>query len=133
MSTLRPCPKPTPKPKAERKRPQRKPIRQGPPKVRDRAYLDWIKAQPCLAQQKFFPLAGYAVPCGRWPSRHENEPAHIQTRGSGGADRGNTVPLCPLHHDEQEGDTDGFERVYGVNLKLEAARLLVRYIEAGEP
>ena len=40
--------------------------------------------------------------------------AHVKTRGSGGDDRGNTVPLCPVAHDEQEGRTERFEKKYGV-------------------
>lgn len=60
----------------------------------------------------------------------ETEPAHVKTKGSGGQDRGNVVPLCPKHHDEQEGDTAGFEATYQINLKLEAAKLLVKFIEA---
>lgn len=130
--TFRPVPKPEPRPKAERKRPQRKPIRVGPPKVRDRAYLAWIKTLPCVAGPAM--AEGYGNPCGFFPpGRPGWEPMHVKTKGSGGADRGNTVCGCPLHHDEQEGDTEGFEETYRVNLKLIAAELLVDYIRLGEP
>jgi hypothetical protein len=33
------------------------------------------------------------------------------------------VPLCPKHHDEQEGRTGEFELRYDVDLPAEAARL----------
>jgi hypothetical protein len=128
---FRPVPKPAPKPPREKKRVTRKPIRSGPPKARDRAYLDWVKTQPCVAWEPGTTRGNFCRSIR--PNRLGNEPAHVKTKGSGGADRGNTVPLCPLHHDEQEGDTEGFESVYGISLKLEAARLLVRYIEEGEP
>ena len=132
MNLLRPAPKPTPRPPKAKKRVARKAIRKGPPKVRDRAYLDWIKTQGCEVVHRA--MAGLGNGCGyHYPERPCDEPAHVKTKGSGGADRGNTCCLCPDHHDEQEGDTEGFEKVYGVNLKLEAAQHLVRYIVAGEP
>ena len=130
MTTFRPVPKPAKREKAPRPPKVRKPLRGGPPRVRDRAYLDWIKTLNCAV--RFGDWGSKGSFCGYHPpGRAGIEAAHVKTRGSGGADRGNVVPLCPLHHDEQEGDTEGFERVYGVNLKLEAARLLVRFIEEG--
>jgi len=127
VTTFRPVPKPAKREKAPRPPKVRKRVKQGPPKTRDRAYLDWIKTQPCAVGYTF----GRGTHCGYFPGRPCMEPAHVKTKGSGGADRGNTVPLCPLHHDEQEGDIEGFEATYGVNLKLEAAYLLVRFIEEG--
>lgn len=134
MSLPNACPKPGPKVKAPKPRKPRQRVKQvnreRQARVRDRAYLDWVKTQPCLAAGKAeFPWEF----CSSLGERRGVEPAHVKTKGSGGADRGNTVPLCPSHHDEQEGDTEGFEDEYGINLKLEAAKLLVRYIEAGEP
>jgi hypothetical protein len=129
---FRPVPKPAQRPAKEKKRVARKPTRSGPPKARDRAYLDWIKSLDCRVPLSYAYHVGMGNRCCWFPpGRPCIEPAHVKTKGSGGADRGNTVPLCPLHHDEQEGDTEGFESVYGISLKLEAARLLVRYIEEG--
>jgi len=61
------------------------------------------------------------------PGRFRVEAAHLKTRGSGGYDVGNTVPLCPVHHDEQEGRTAEFEARYGLDLKAEAARLAAQW------
>lgn len=130
MKTFRPVPKPAPREKKPRPPKVRKRVKQGPPKVQDRAYLDWIKTRPCLVIASGRECRGTRC-CFQVGRRIE--PAHVKTRGSGGADRGNVVPLCPQHHDEQEGDTEGFEKVYGVSLKLAAAELLVEYIKAGEP
>jgi hypothetical protein len=126
--TFSPVPKPTAKAK-QRKPITRSPVKgKGPPKAQDRAYLDWVAGQFCAVYQ----VAGaVGNRCMLLPGRHKLEAAHVKTKGSGGADRGNTVCLCPRHHDEQEGDTEGFEKVYGVNLRLEAAKLLVKYIEEG--
>lgn len=116
--TLRPAPKP------KRSKPTRKTFG----KVEDRAYRDWIRMLPCLVFEK---VPGAS--CSFWSvSRPGVEVAHVRTRGAGGADRGNLVPLCPKHHDEQEGDTAGFERTYGLRLAVEAARLLLVYVEQVE-
>jgi hypothetical protein len=55
--------------------------------------------------------------CDVYLNRQPTEPAHIKTQGSGGYDRDNVVPMCPKHHDEQEGDTRGFEKKYGLDLR----------------
>lgn len=128
MSTFNPAPKPVAKEKPAKPTRRRKAVRrinhERQARTRDRAYLDWVKTQNCV-------VLGRVGICAWWVERPDTEPAHIKTKGSGGADRGNVVPLCPLHHSEQEGDTEGFEQTYGLNLKLEAARLLVKFIEAG--
>lgn len=139
--TLRPAPKP------KRSKPTRKTFG----KVEDRAYRDWIKGHDCLlatndhinrvvaqvqsgiSPRLFIRLDEISpfVCCAR-ASRSTIEAAHVRTRGAGGADRGNLVPLCPMHHDEQEGDTEGFEAKYGLRLAVEAARLLLVYVEQVE-
>lgn len=136
--TLRPAPKPK----------RSKPIRKTFGKVEDRAYRDWIKGHDCLlatndhinqvvaqvqsdiSPRLFFRLEEVTpfICCAR-ASRSTIEAAHVRTRGAGGADRGNLVPLCPMHHDEQEGDTQRFEQKYGIRLAVEAARLLLLYVE----
>ena len=82
------------------------------PKRRNKPYRDWIKGQNCA-------VATYAVrksDCGTRPNRYRIEAAHVETKGSGGYDRGNLLPLCPKHHDEQEGHIDEFQEQYGMNL-----------------
>lgn len=56
------------------------------------------------------------------------EAMHVKTRGSGGDDRGNTVPGCPVAHDEQEGHTERFEKKYHLNLTEKAKDLLHIYL-----
>lgn len=118
--TMRPAPKPK----------RSKPTRKSLGKVEDRAYRDWIKGHRCLARpEKRSGVCSHQTNCSWFPGRHWVEAAHVRTRGAGGADRGNLVPLCPSHHDEQEGDTAGFEKVYGLRLAVEAAWLLLKYVE----
>jgi hypothetical protein len=83
----------------------------------DEAYRDYIRALPCVARS-----IAYRTHCfGRVVC------AHLKTRGSGGLDRGNTVPLCVRHHAEQEGNTAGFNERYGLDLAAIAAKLADEY------
>ena len=81
---------------------------------RDRAYLDWVKGQPCI-------LAG---PDCWGPT----DPAHVRSRGAGGVDRGNAVACCRGHH-EEHGRTGikTFQERYGISMTDTAARLLEEY------
>lgn len=84
------------------------------PKGEDAAYLDWIRQHLCL-------LAGRG--CSGAVVAH-----HVRSRGAGGVDQGNTVPLCDGHH--REGHQVGwrsFERTYAADLAAHAAALLQRY------
>ena len=119
-----------PKPRKSRKKP-RKPIRRsrvrqkaGKPKRfakrRDYPYLRWIREQPCVVEtarpEEVHVLLWYIA-----------EAAHLKTRGAGGSDRENVVPLCRIHHNEQEGKTAAFERKYGVDLRKLAQQYTERY------
>lgn len=53
-------------------------------KGRDPQYLEWIRGLPCLCR--------YVTCEGRI------EATHVKSRGAGGADMGNVVPLCHSHH-----------------------------------
>lgn len=81
----------------------RKPLaRKGQPRFkqgRDPDYLAWIRTQPC-----------WCVKRGLWDGErhinhhacsHDVEPAHIKSRGAGGPDRGNVLPLCRSTHGYQ--------------------------------
>jgi hypothetical protein len=81
------------------------------PNHRQEDYLRWIKTLPCLV-------------CGQRPV----DPAHIRPRSLGSDDIGNAVPLCRLHHDEQEGHTAAFERHYTINLADLAEHLAQLYL-----
>ena len=82
---------------------------------RDEAFLAWIRHHPCTI--------GRMGVC-RWPS----DAAHVRSRGAGGLDAGNVVPLCPIHHAEQHRiGIRSFEKNHGVDLKAEAERLAREY------
>ena len=74
--------------------------------VRDEAYLDYVRYLPCLVARE----------CGG-----VTEPAHVKSRGAGGKDWANTVPLCSVHHHEQHTCViKTFQRKYRIDLKAEA-------------
>lgn len=79
---------------------------------RDPAYCARIRTHPCLIG---------ASCSGRI------ECAHVVSRGAGGDDRGNTVPLCTRHHREQHRiGVTSFARRYGLDLAFEATVLAGR-------
>ena len=127
-----PVPKPSQKAKqAKAPKPRTRVKRVNPERqarVRDRAYLEWIVTRGCIVGPYKGEVLGTRC-FSPYPDRQKFEPMHVKTRGSGGGDRANTVCGCQLHHDEQEGDTEGFERTYGINLALEAAKLYVDFLE----
>lgn len=97
------------------------------PKRRDPAFIAWIKMQPCTVTRV---LTGwYIIGSGQLTEIARIEAAHLKTRGSGGYDRGNVVPLHWRLHREQEGRTAAFEKRYRVDLKVEAERLARLYEE----
>jgi hypothetical protein len=106
-------------------------------KRRDDAYRYWIRKQKCVirsAWEFFGNTRGMLLVCGGIGDRQTVEPAHLKTRGAGGDDRNNLVALCPKHHDEQEGKTAAFEKLYSVNLKELAVAYTQRYVaEQGDP
>jgi len=77
------------------------------------AYRVWVRAQPCLC-------------CTA--QRTVTDAAHVVSRGAGGQDAGNLVPLCRYHHAAQHhwGMTT-FQARYHVNLKAWAAVLWEEY------
>jgi len=89
------------------------------PKSVNRKYRAWIRTQSCV----LYPVAW----CGGYEGRSRIEPAHVKPFASSGRDAGTICPLCPKHHDEQEGKTREFEARYGVNLTDLAAQYWARY------
>jgi hypothetical protein len=80
---------------------------------------EWFRQMNCLV-------------CGKIPS----DPHHVRTRGAGGVDKDNIVPLCRFHHTElHTGGRHTFARKYGVNLNEKALEYEARYQahEGGEP
>ncbi len=108
MSKLSPAPKP--RHKAQKKRFAAR---------RDHAYMAWLHTKPCLL---------FGVP------RHvcwlgSVEGAHVKSRGAGGDDRANLVPLCLTAHREQHSiGTRSFERKWRINLRYAAERLYAAYL-----
>jgi hypothetical protein len=85
------------------------------PKRRDPAYCAWIRTHPCVAAGR-----GDWIDGGK-PCAGRVECAHVVSRGAGGPDVANTVPLCTRHHREQHTiGIRSFETRYGLNLEMKA-------------
>ena len=90
-------PKPKKRPKKVRKPIRRSRVRQkaGKPKRfakrRDPEYLAWIRKQPCVIGER----TSFSFCAG------QTEASHLKSRGAGGDDRNNVLPLCHLGHQEQ--------------------------------
>jgi hypothetical protein len=93
------------------------------PKRRDPAYCAWIRTLNCIFGDDRGDWHDGAKPCaGRV------ECAHVQSRGAGGFDRANAVPLCTRHHRHQhDAGIKTFERIYGVSLTMHAILLDMAY------
>ena len=89
---------------------------------RDYDYLAWIRQQPCCLQGRH--------QCLVYPGRRSTEPAHIKTRGAGGYDRGNVLPMCPGLAEETEGKMKHreAEAKYSVNWQTMADDYTERYL-----
>ena len=82
------------------------------PKRRCKLFTEWIKGFPCSVVARRG--AVYGEHCNLGPV----DPAHVcGTRNTGAYDVGEVVPLCRLHHQEQEGRTTRFNAKYGLNLQ----------------
>jgi hypothetical protein len=114
-----PIPRYTPPPKATKPIRARKkdPSKRRFAKLRDEAFQGWIREQPCC------------IPECRWNGRPV-ECAHVKSRGAGGVDRGNCVPLCTVHHRAQHTmGIRSFQEAYGLDLSAVAAALDVQYTQ----
>ncbi len=80
------------------------------PEYEDPEYLDYIRSLPCAVSGG----------CKGQIAAH-----HVKTKGAGGKDRGGTIPLCVLHHDEWHfRGRINFQMKYGLDAPKEA-KLLV--------
>lgn len=115
---------------------RRKPLARGPTRLkarktpkafhkrRDPAYQAWIRTQPCIIAPHD---PTHIQMFGAW---FAVDAAHVKSRGAGGDDRGNLVPLCHFHHMEQhERGIKSFQARWGIDLAAEAARLYQQYQE----
>ena len=112
MSKLSPAPKP--RHKAQKKRFHAR---------RDPAYQDWVRERPCLLW----------IARGHWSSEPRHyclgvvQVCHVKSRGAGGFDHENIIPLCAGAHDEQGRGIKSFERKWGIKLGTAALALWERY------
>ena len=96
------------------------------PKNVDEEYREYIRGLPCEADEVGFP----------WWARHDGSvdcdgpihPAHVKSRGAGGPDIGNIVPLCARHHHQQHNvGIKTFQAIYTLDLAWIARRLTEAY------
>lgn len=81
------------------------------------AYREWIQGYACLLRGRDSKIR---CPLGVFGS----ECAHVKSRGAGGDDIGNCVPLCPDHHQEQHRiGIQSFQKRHGIDLYFIAADL----------
>lgn len=83
-----------------------------PVRETDEVYRAYIRTLPCVAH-------GCPPP---------SDPHHVRTRGAGGHDRGNLIPLCRFAHDEVDslGDTLWAAK-YGFRMIDKAVEIDARY------
>lgn len=83
------------------------PIKKKRPKERDEPlYRAWIRTHPCIISLNCWG----PIDC-----------CHVTSRGAGGKDRGNTVPMCRGHHQEQHRiGVYTFEQRYDLDLTIMA-------------
>jgi hypothetical protein len=94
------------------------------PKRRDPGYCAWIRTLECCVPERGRRnwIDGGRDCAGRI------ECAHVRSRGAGGPDVANTVPLCTRHHREQHAiGIFTFQHRYGANLPAIASDLAERY------
>jgi hypothetical protein len=108
-----PLPKPT-----KRIRPRKAdPSKRAWAKHRDLDYQKWIRTLPCAITGCLY--------------RQEIECAHVKTRGSGGDDRKNCLPLCVRHHRFQHDiGIKSFQEFYHIDMRAVALALDVQYTES---
>lgn len=88
--------------------------------LRDEPFREWIRSLPCLL----------AIQPGHdcWHPEKRSDAAHVESKARGAGDAGNLVPLCRRAHQEQHDyGLKSFQRVHGVNLRLIAGELWIRY------
>lgn len=70
------------------------------------------------------------LPCCACGSPPPSDPDHVRTRGAGGKDLGNVVPLCRRCHSQRHDlGLEWIRETYGVDLAAEAAALAKRVRE----
>ena len=84
------------------------------PKYEDPEYLKLIEALPCTVFTTYGCMGDVVA-------------HHVRTKGAGGKDKGNTIPLCFLHHSEwHDKGRVGFQMKYKLDAPKEAKLLAER-------
>ena len=93
------------------------------PKRRCPEYMDWLRQQPCIvAMLSSVGGCGGAV-----------EAAHVRSRGAGGDDLNNTVPLCRQHHGDQHAiGIQTFQATYEIDMPESAREHTARWEQERE-
>ena len=102
------------------------------PKGLNAAFRDWVRFKPCaIAGRRRAEVDGYVGMswhpsfCYCWCGV---EVAHVKSRGAGGPDEANIVPLCQDAHEQQHRiGLKSFERRWNISLKAEAVKLWREY------
>lgn len=106
-------------------------------KRRDPEYCAWIRTLTCPFNRERMRFDPPESEIG-WILFHKDcggpvECAHVVSRGAGGDDRGNTIPLCRKHHREQhDKGMESFQRLYGFDLAAIATQLEARWVRQQE-
>ena len=109
--------------------PSRKPeprFKQG----RDQDFLSWLRRQPCcISGVSSGDLITVTFPSGRTARMLAIiEASHVRSRGAGGEDKGNTVPMeLSEHRRIHRIGIKTYQREKGIDLKAMALRYAERY------
>jgi hypothetical protein len=85
---------------------------------RDEPYREYVRSLECLVAGKPGHVCKGIVEC-----------AHVRSKGAGGSDRGNTVPLCSRAHGESHAmGIRSFQAATGLDLAAIAKQLEARWV-----
>lgn len=89
----------------------------------DRDYLAWIHSHDCAVKRFGLPISPRAKKCGG-----DVQAAHIAKAGRGQkASDFATIPLCQVHHEQQEPSWPDFEVIYSLSRYFVAFWMLERW------
>ena len=92
------------------------------PHRRDDLFRAWVRRRECV-------VASHGAVVSRCLGATQF--AHVQSRGAGGADLGNGLPLCAGHHTEQHTiGIHSFHAKYRLDLGAIATDLAARYLRS---
>ena len=127
---MRPAPKP--KKKVQRKRFAHR---------RSPEYAAYIRSLPCILNGRWLVVEDISAPGAIMVARASPhhcvsliQVCHVKSRGAGGSDLGNIVPMCGTAHDQQHAwGIRTFEKEWSISLKAAAEFLYAAYLATREP